>query len=482
MLLAVERCWIFAVVFVLAIILVCGGISVPSSAVLSMLMAIAVPLIALSAFRILNSDITRLSKLAFALIFVGVGLLFAQLIPLPPSIWTALPGREFVTRSFSAAGIPLGWLPLSLDAETTKENLVFIAPALALFLATLTVKAHQRVYLVLTLLGVGLVSIILGLAQKFQGPTSSLYIYDFGFNGSASGFFVNRNFFAALLYCTIPFVVALALNGIRSGKTHKIVGPVFAFIFIAIMIVGLGASESRMGIILAFAAIFLSIPLIWTKQGQNAGSRGLIIMMFVAIFLIAQFGLVAILRLAATDSVSEYRTTIYAVSYSTLLSVFPAGAGFGSFVPLYAMHETPAVVTTAYVNHAHNDWLELVLEGGLPMALLLVAYLAWYATATWSIWSKGRDLPEDLWVKAASISIALLLIHSFFDYPLRTPALMGLFAVLNGFLACGPQPVIMRIQKRKSPTMARVEPQRPAPSGEFRSSFKNKKPTQKIDS
>lgn len=482
MLLAVERCWIFALVFVLAIILVCGGISVPSSAVLAMLMAIAVPLIGLSAFRILNSDITRLSKLAFALIFVGVGLLFAQLIPLPPSIWTALPGREFVIQSFSAAGIPLGWLPLSLDAETTKENLVFIAPALALFLATLTVKANQRVYLVLTLVVVVLISVILGLAQVSHLSAGALFVYETGSLDSASGFFANRNFFAAMLYAAIPFVVALALNWIGAGKTHKIVGPVFALIFIAIIIVGLGATASRMGIILAFLAILISVPMIWTKHAQSIGSRGLIIMMFVAIFLIAQFGLVAILRLASMDSVSEYRTTIYAVSYSTLLSVFPAGAGFGSFVPLYAMHETPAVVTTAYVNHAHNDWLELVLEGGLPMALLLVAYLAWYATATWSIWSKGRDLPEDLWVKAASISIALLLIHSFFDYPLRTPALMGLFAVLNGFLACGPQPVIMRIQKRKSPTMARVEPQRPAPSGEFRSSFKNKKPTQKIDS
>jgi O-antigen ligase len=204
--------------------------------------------------------------------------------------------------------------------------------------------------------------------------------------------------------------------------------------------------------------------------------------MFIAVFLIAQFGLVAILRLAATDAVSDYRTTIYAVSLSALRSVFPIGAGFGSFVPLYAMHETPSVVTAAYVNHAHNDWIELVLEGGLPMAILLVAYLAWYASATYNIWTRGRDISEDLLVKAASVSIALLLCHSFFDYPLRTPALMGLFALLNGFLACGPQPITMKIQKRRSPANIPVEPQRAAPSGEFRSNFKNKKSTLKIDS
>lgn len=458
-----------------------GGISVPSLTTLTVLTAIGLVVFGLSTARIVDANITGHAIWGLVIIVFGIGLLFVQLIPLPSQIWREFNGREFVTESFGVTGIPLGWLPLSLDAQSTREDLIFVAPALALFFAALTIKTNQRIYLILTLLGVVLVSIILGMAQKYQGPTSSLYIYDFGSNGSATGFFANRNFFGALLYSVIPFVVALALNSTRTGKTHKIVGPVFAFIFIAIIIVGLGATGSRMGIILAFVSILLSVPLIWTNHGQSIGSRGLIIMMFVAIFLIAQFGLVAILRLASTDSVSEYRTTIYAVSLSTLRSVFPVGAGFGSFMPLYAMHETPSVVTTAYVNHAHNDWLELVLEGGLPMAILLVAYLAWFASATYNIWVGGRDISEDLLLKATSISIALLLCHSFFDYPLRTPALMGFFALLNGFLACGPQPITLKIQKRKSPGIVTIEPQRLALSGEFISNFKNKKTTPKID-
>jgi O-antigen ligase len=480
-LLAFDRHWTTVLVLCLALILVCGGISVPSLTVLTVLVATGVVVLALGTARAFEAVLTGFTKWSFILILIGVGLIVLQTVPLPSYIWTTFAGREFVVDSFGAAGIQLGWLPLSLDPQATKYDLMFIAPALALFIAALSIKTDQRVYLILTLLGVVFVNIILGLAQKFQGPTSSLYVYDFGFNGSATGFFANRNFLAALLYCAIPFVVALALNWVRSGKTHKMVGPFFAFIFIAIIISGLGATESRMGIILAFIAILFSIPLIWTKHGQSIGSRGLIIIIFVAIFLIAQFGLVSILRLASTDSVSEYRTTIFAISYSTLRSVFPVGAGFGSFVPLYAMHETPSAVTNVFVNHAHNDWLELVIEGGLPMAILLVAYVAWYASATYNIWARGRDISEDLFVKAASISIGLLLCHSFFDYPLRTPALMGLFAMLNGFLACGPQPISPKLQKRKSPHRVSAEPERAIPSGEFKSNFKNKKKTTKID-
>ena len=480
-LLAVERYWTFALACCLAITLVVGGVSVLSLTTLTALIAIGIVVFGISAARIVNASFTGQAKWGLIIILFGIGLIFVQIIPLPSQIWTAFPGRKFVTESFGVTGISLGWSPLSLDVQSTIEDLIFVAPALALFLAALTIKANQRVYMVLTILGVVLVSIILGMAQKFQGSTSPLYVYKFGSNGSATGFFANRNFFGALLYTTMPFVVALAMNWIRSGSTHKIVGPIFAFIFIAIIIVGLGATGSRMGIILAFFAILLSIPLIWTKHGQSIGSRGLVILMFVTIFLIAQFGLVAILRLASTDRVSEYRTTIYAVSYSTLWSVLPVGAGFGSFVPLYAMHETPSVVTTAFVNHAHNDWLELVIEGGLPMAILLVGYLGWYVSATYNIWARGRDISEDLLLKAASISIGLLLSHSFFDYPLRTPALMGLFALMNGFLACGPQPITLKIQQRRSPTRVPVEPQRSAPSGEFRSNFKNKKTTPEID-
>jgi hypothetical protein len=84
-------------------------------------------------------------------------------------------------------------------------------------------------------------------------------------------------------------------------------------------------------------------------------------------------------------------------------------------------------------------------------------------------------------VKAASISIFLLLCHSFVDYPLRTPALMGLFAILNGFLALGPHPIAKKIQHANSPVKIPIDPPLRAPKGEFQTNFKNKKLPTKID-
>jgi O-antigen ligase len=479
--LLVERYWTFAVALTLAVVLICGGISVPSDAVLSGLVTLGILSLITGIIQLFQIELVRQAKFAVLLVSLGIALVFIQLIPLPHDIWSALPGRGFVTESYVAAGVTSGWAPLSLNPPQTRADILAITPAIALFIAGLTIKPSHRTYLIFVVLVTVLIGILLALAQKFPGLLGSLYLYGGGENGAASGLFSNRNFFAALLYSTIPFIVTLAVNWVRSARINRIVGPIFAFIFFAIIVIGLGAAESRMGIILASFAILLSIPLIFTKQGQSVGSRGLIIMLFVAVFLVAQFGLVAILRLAATDPVSDFRTVIFSNSFNILRSVFPVGSGFGSFVPLYAMQETPSVATSAYVNHAHNDWLELVLEGGIPAALLLLAYLAWFFTASFQIWSRGRDVSEDILAKAASISIFLLLCHSFVDYPLRTPALMGLFAMLNGFLALGPQPLPKKIQHASSPVKIPIDPLLRAPKGEFQSSFKNKTLPPKID-
>ena len=95
----------------------------------------------------------------------------------------------------------------------------------------------------------------------------------------------------------------------------------------------------------------------------------------------------------------------------------------------------------SYVNHAHNDWLELWLTGGIPAILLALAFLAWLAASTVRLWRsdelQGSVLDLAL-ARAAPIVIVLLLLHSAVDYPLRIPALSVLFAIACAFLIYPP--------------------------------------------
>ena len=78
------------------------------------------------------------------------------------------------------------------------------------------------------------------------------------------------------------------------------------------------------------------------------------------------------------------------------------------------------------MNHAHNDYLELILELGLPGAVLIAAFLAWWAVAAWRAWRYPDAGP---FARAASIATAALLAHSLVEFPLRTAALSACFAM-----------------------------------------------------
>ncbi len=86
-----------------------------------------------------------------------------------------------------------------------------------------------------------------------------------------------------------------------------------------------------------------------------------------------------------------------------------------------------------YMNHAHNDYLEVALETGLPGLVLIVIFFSWWIRRTLSIW---RDADADgAFAQAATIASAAILTHSLVDYPLRMTAVSAVFALCCGLMA-----------------------------------------------
>jgi O-antigen ligase len=101
-------------------------------------------------------------------------------------------------------------------------------------------------------------------------------------------------------------------------------------------------------------------------------------------------------------------------------------------VPIFQRFEPRTLVQHVYVNHAHNDWLELWLGGGVPAILLIIGFLSWFAAASHRVWRASRPEASVLdlaLAQAATIVIILLLLHSLVDYPLQIPTLSVLFAI-----------------------------------------------------
>lgn len=423
--------WLGALAGFFLLALIAGGTPRYGSPFNTALELLSLPIVLVATLLIVDHSLSGTVKAALV-ICIGIFFLpLLQLIPLPPWIWTALPGRQFVVDAFEAANLPVAWMPLSLSPPATLRSFLSLFPAMAVFLATINLGYRERRLATLGLIGFGIVCVPLGLAQIASGPDSRLRLYEVTNTMSAVGFFANRNHFAALLYSIVPFVAAWMICRIRAPDSERLGWVALIVVIYGIVILGLGMSASRAGIVLAMAAIVASILLTLRnrKRGRkNSASRAVFVAALLGACAVLQFGLAGILGRLQHDPLDDGRFTFAQATLRAAADVFPVGSGIGSFVPFYAMMETAADVGPSYVNHAHNDWLELWLEAGVPGLILAILFLAWFTTATYRTWRQNESGIDGLLARAASIAVALLLAHSLVDYPLRTTALACLFA------------------------------------------------------
>jgi O-antigen ligase len=131
-------------------------------------------------------------------------------------------------------------------------------------------------------------------------------------------------------------------------------------------------------------------------------------------------------RSSAETSVQS-RQEMLRTSLKAAKDFMPLGSGVGSFRRVYALYEAhDQLDPTTYVNHAHDDYVELAVETGLPGLVLLGAFLLWWAKAVWAAW---RRTSPDPYALAASVASAAVLLHSLVDFPLRTSAIAATFAL-----------------------------------------------------
>ena len=363
---------------------------------------------------------------------VILGLPAAQLIPLPPQVWTTLPGRAPVAEAYAAAGIALPWLPVSLAPGETERLWLGLLPAVALFLAVPHLARAGRKRLLHLAILLGVIDAVLGLGQIAGGPDSPLRFYATASRTDAVGFFANRNHHATFL----ASLVVLA-GGLLVGHGHvSRAGPRWLAAAGVLMLLGIAASGSRAGLALGLGAC---VGVAWNVlAARPTKRRGRALLLWGGLAAIppaiglAVFGAAAVR--SQTDAVTgDLRWQIARTTWRAVAEVFPVGAGLGSFERLYARVERSGDLIPAVVNNAHDDWLELVLEGGLPALLLLGAALAYLIRETFAAGPRPDPPPSERAIRSATLAaLWLCALHATVDYPLRTMAVNLLVA-----LACG---------------------------------------------
>lgn len=411
---------------------------------------LAIPLLLASLWRWADTDdgfavLRRPAVLPLSLMAaVSFVMLVVQLLPLPTlfnSQWLWAHGAS----GEAAAGADESWHRVSLTPAASWAAIASMLPPVALFAGVCQLEARARFRLAAVVIGLSALALLIGFLQIVQGPNSGLRFFEFTNPSEAVGFFANRNHFAALLYTALMFAAVwfsyTAKAFVRQGTldTRAILWFTAAAVLLIATIAGLALARSRAGILLALAAIagILAMFFLDSRETSKEGSASRFVRRFalaalcLAVLFAAQFGLHRVLTRFEADPLSDLRVTLASATLQTALESLPFGTGIGSFVPVYVVGEKTQDLFSSFANRAHNDWAELLLETGIFGVVLAALFLWWFTARIIAIWrprlTGGLDHHLTL-QRAATLAIALLLVHSLVDYPLRTTAMITIFA------------------------------------------------------
>lgn len=425
-----------AAIALLAFSFALGGASRQHALRLAVVELAALPLLVMAANRLLDGELWARHRYALTLLACLIALPLIQMIPLPPFLWQALPGRESLSLALDLSGTPVGWTSWSMTPDQTWRSLLALMPPAAMFTAALTLQTPERQRLIWFCLACAVASIVLAAAQLASGNTS-LYPWSWTDAGLAVGFFANRNHLATLCFSTLPFAVtfaAVAAGAERSVDRRRLW---LGLIYVALAIIALAAIRSRAGILLAFPSLAASVAAAWIASGRGRPTLRLLALTGVvgaALTTATAFALTPILnRFNTAAPITEGRGDVWNVIADAAQTYLPFGSGIGSFNAVYRSVEPPETVDETYFNAAHNDYLQAWLTTGWFGAALVVAFFVWFSRRSWNAWRGGDSQDRNL-QRAASIAIVLILAHSFVDYPLRTETMAVFFALCCAIL------------------------------------------------
>jgi len=167
------------VLFVVFVALICGGGTRQGLWSDALVQILSLPLLAVASFRLWALPSRAKLLLPLLLMFAVVLVPVVQLVPLPPRIWTMLPGRGEVAEAYKTAGMSLPFLPISLEPLTTLRSVLSLLPAVAVFVGVLCLREDAELrWILLLIFSVAIAGAGLELMQLIGGVHSPLRFHE----------------------------------------------------------------------------------------------------------------------------------------------------------------------------------------------------------------------------------------------------------------------------------------------------------------
>lgn len=370
-----------------------------------------------------------------------------QLIPLPPGLWQRLPGHQVEREALALVGRADGWRAWSVAPSRTFAALVSLGPCILVMVMTAGLGRSGRTQVVAMVAAVGTIAMLVGVAQLSGGDDGPFRFYGTR-SGNLEGFQANRNHAADILLIVMVAFAAAAREWQERWSPalpdRAMSGPAFPAV-----VLGVSALVSISVIVTASRAGAALLPLAWLGvllvirpwlRPMSQIDRRVLGMLALAAVVVALAGAWfvnhnhVIARIAARFTLDqEFRPRIWEDSLFAARLYFPFGSGMGTFVPVFQAIERLENVDRFLTNRAHNDVLELVIEGGAVAiaALLAIAALIVRRAGLSIRRPPAGSMPQ---VVFALVTLTVIALHSQVDYPLRSMSLQCLAGLAIGLL------------------------------------------------
>ncbi|HEY5883709.1 MAG TPA: O-antigen ligase family protein [Pyrinomonadaceae bacterium] len=394
-----------------------------------------------------NLGTVRLNRNPLQLSLLGMLLLgIVQLLPL---------------RNPSSSGLSVPFVrSLSLDPYSTRLVLVQTCALLIYFAAILvfTDTPRRLRLLVRTIITFGFFLAVFGLTQSFTSPNKLYWLREMA-QSTPFGPFINRHHFAGYM----ELALALPLGLLASGSIAREKRIIYAFAA-GLMAVALLMTNSRGGLIsLGAEILFIAVIGFGVRRTDNKtksltrGMRSVAVRATLAMALLVAllFGLVALGGEGALNRVigtvnSEDPTTgrlhFWDVTVDIIKNHPVIGTGLGAFGVVYTRYDSRNGLYR--LEQAHNDYLQVLSDAGIVGALLGV----FFVVNLFRLGFMRRESRDEFRRGVATGAMAgcfAVLVHSFFDFTLHTPANALLFLVLAALATMNGRVEEVQSQRKK---------------------------------
>jgi hypothetical protein len=376
------------------------------------------------------------------LIIIGTTLSVAllYLVPVAGDWWKNLGGWEITAMVDSAVFGASQSRALAVNPIAARNYAFALLVAATAILFLIQLHREQQFLLLPFCLCLGFATALLGLLQIIGDPRGPLYLYRLTNPGSSVGVFANRNHQAIFLAILFPMLAAYATVNVRTPLQTKVRGWI-AFAGGTILVPLLLVTGSRAGLISGILGIMAAFWIYQKPAGSGEGNKSNNVKLdwrvpavVVAIAALAATTLVlsraeAIQRLFDDDVGRSSRTDFWGEIVTIVNRQLPFGNGPGGFADAYRTQEPTGLLQSNYLNHAHNDWLELVTDFGVfGIAIAFFGIVTFYVYLTRT--KNDRSERTRIFGKVGIAGLAILTVGSIGDYPARTPLLSAMAVIL----------------------------------------------------